>query len=193
VNYYETKDGKLPHLALPDDYVKHMGTYWRPNAAFLEELADFLRGRKVLEVCAGNGLLAAHLAARGISVTATTILSGHDRHEAGLYHPVTELDAVSAVEDLGDEHDVLLVCWPLPTHAVVRAAARWGSERDIVYIGEVTDYTRHNLSGCATDEFFEHITVERPFSKYKTTNEMESAFVCRFRDERRPLPGKDKN
>jgi hypothetical protein len=192
VEYYETKDGqKLPCLALPDGYEKLRATYWRPNPGFLAELANYLQGRKVLEIFAGNGHLAGHLSARGVSITATSVYSAHDLHEAGLYHPVTEMDAIDAVAELGDDHDVLLVCWPTTTGAVFRAAEQWGTEKDIVFIGEVTDYTRGLLGGCATDRFFEHITQTRVFSMYETTNMLESAFVCRFREEHRPLPGKD--
>lgn len=46
--------------------------YWRDSPGFIDELANELNGMRVLEVFAGNGLLAALLAERGISITATT-------------------------------------------------------------------------------------------------------------------------
>lgn len=154
------------------------GCYWKPNAAFIEQLADFLQGKKVLEIFAGNGYLAGHLAQRGIDVIATTVYAGHDAHDLGFYHPVHDMEASDAVEAYGGARDVLLVCWPTVTNAVLRAALQWGTDRDVVYIGEMTDYEKNHLAGCATDVFFEAIRVTHRFDAYRG-NSMEHAVVCR--------------
>jgi hypothetical protein len=112
----------------------------------------------------------------------TTIFSGHDTHERGLYHPVVGCSAVEAVLDYGDSSEVLLVCWPTVTKAVLQAALLWGSGRPIVYIGEMTDYTKFGTGGgCATDEFFEHFEVTHRFTTYRG-NALESAVVGRISD-----------
>lgn len=192
MDYIQTNDGqRLPRLPLGGAFSRALGNYGTPKAPFINELVRFLKGRKVLEIFAGNGRLAGELAARGIDVTATTLFSSHDRHEYGLYYPVSNTDACSAVRQFGTEHDVLLICWPTTTYDVLRAVALWGEEKDIVYIGEVTDYTKHNLGACATDEFFEHIEVMRTFDSHEPRNMLESAFIGRFRSEATPLPGKD--
>ena len=36
-----------------------------------------------------------------------------------------------------------------------------GPEKEIPYLGEVTDYSRGHLGGCATDEFFERMQFTR--------------------------------
>lgn len=167
-------------LSLPAQLQRTLGVYWNPSAAFCDELARYLTGRRVLEIFAGNGLLAACLAARGVNVVATTRFSGHDAHERGLYYQVQECSAVSAVLEHGANADVLLVCWPTVTPAVLQAALRWGPERDIVFIGEVTDYTQGHLGGCATDEFFEAIDERHRFATYAPRNIMERAMVCRL-------------
>lgn len=169
-----------PQLMLPKTCPRVVGNLWTPNLTFVDELAGFLQGRRVLEIFAGNGYLAGHLHARGIDITATTRFAGHDGHERGLYHPVVEMEACEAVATLGGDHDVLLMCWPTPTPAAVVAAALWGSEKDIVYIGEVTDYSKHQLGGCATDEFFEQVAFQRQFGTYRG-NAIEGAYVARFR------------
>jgi hypothetical protein len=168
-----------PQLALPAGCPRVPGAWWKPNSAFIEELAAALQGQRVLEIFAGNGYLAAQLQARGVAVTATTVFAGHDGHERGVYHPVLELDACQAVRQHGAEHDVLLLCWPTTTLAAVRAAALWGGDRIIAYIGEVTDYSRGELGGCATDEFFERVTFHRKFDSYRGSA-MEGAYVGRY-------------
>lgn len=167
-------------LALPHTPVGLTGVYWRPSGIFVEELAQWLRGKRVLEVFSGNGYLAAWLARYGVPVLATTRFSGHDAHEVGLYHPVLELDACSAVREHGASHDVLLVCWPTVTDEVLRACLLWGQDKPIVFIGEVSDPAQHRFGGCASDAFFQHIERTHTFGTYRG-NMLEAAFACRMR------------
>lgn len=160
-----------------------MGVFWRPNATFVDELAAYCHGKRVLEVFAGNGFMAGLLAARGVEVTATSILSSMDAHGRGLFHPVIDMDAVSAVRQFDFEHDILLICWPTVTDKVLRCVQEWGKERDFIYIGEVTDYEKGHLGGCATDEFFASIEVGRRFPSYQG-NALEQAFVARLSGSR---------
>ena len=122
---------------------------------FLDDLAARLAGLRVLETFAGNGLLAAGLAARGVDVLATSLLTGHDGHAHGMHHPVEVLDAVSAVRRHGGGRDVLLMCWPPADDAAVMAALEWGDGRPVVFVGEVTDLAKGFFGGCASDLFFE--------------------------------------
>jgi len=143
------------------------------------ELGNFLKGKQVLEIFAGNGYLSGCLAERGIAVKATTIFSGHDSHRGGLYHPVTERKASLAVIEFGEAADVLLMCWPTTTWDALLAVQLWGPSKDIVFIGEITNYAKGHLGGCATDEFFDAITVLRKFDSYQG-NMLEAAIVCRL-------------
>jgi hypothetical protein len=160
-------------LAFADDII----TWGNFTAAFVDDLAARLDGRRVLEVFAGNGRLAQLLAERGVSVTSTSRFTGHDGHERGMYFPVFEIDAVDAVMTFGNDADVLLMCWPTVTSAALRAAVAWGPARDIFFIGEWTDYTKGNLGGCATDEFFEAAVVQSDINSYSTLNALERAVV----------------
>ncbi|WP_404667268.1 hypothetical protein [Roseateles asaccharophilus] len=156
------------------------GVYWQVSSAFIEELATFLRGKRVLEIFAGNGYLAACLSQRGIAIRPTSRLSGHDCHELGLYADVEEIDAVSAVSAYGADADVLLMSWPTVTPAAYRAALLWGRDRPICYIGEMTDREADRLGGCATDEFFEAIDVIHRFKHYNG-RATDFAVVCKTR------------
>lgn len=154
-----------PLLPAPESLDQVRGLFWRPNESFITELAAALAGKKVLEVFAGNGYLACMLARRGVEVLATSLLSGMDAHSEGLYHPVVEFDAVSAVQALGPVHDVLLMSWPTVTEQAFLAACLWG-DKPICFIGEFTCYASGQLGGCATDKFFESFALERTFASY---------------------------
>lgn len=166
-------------LALPAHCERFTGVFWKPTFSFVDELAMYLKGRNVLEIFAGNGYLAGLLAAAGVDVLSTTVFSGHDCHEYGFYHAVEELSAVDAVIEYGDSRDILLVSWPTVTNAVLQAAMLWGPSRPIVFIGEMTDYSKGHYGGCATDDFFEHFEVVHRFTTYRG-NALEHALVGRM-------------
>ena len=167
-------------LAVPTHGYAVIGNYWTPSPAFIDELGTFLQGKKVLEIFAGNGYLAGILNARAINIKATSLRAGHDAHQQGFYYFVEELEATAAVELYGETNDIFLVSWPTVTTAVLQAVMAWGSQKDIVYIGEITDYSKGHLGGCATDAFFEHILCCHTFLSYKG-NQIESAKVIRLR------------
>lgn len=163
--------------------VRPFGCYFKPSEALIRELTSMIGSRKVLEVFAGNGLLAACLKARGVDITATTLYSSIDGHDAGVYTPAIELDACSAVAKYGPESDILLICWPTVTNAVLHAVELWsdlGRGQDVIYIGEVTDYAKGHLGGCATDDFFEHMQWHSRLKHYVVRNEMEKALVGHY-------------
>ena len=172
----------IPKLSIPDGCIRVNGNFWHPNPVFVEELAEYLKGRKVLEIFAGNGYLAGLLAQRGIAVTATTRFAGHDSHESGVYYDVQEMEAEEAVHRYGASHDVLLMCWPTVTLAALHAVKIWGPGRDVAYIGEVTDHAKGQLGGCATDEFFDEMEFTHRFESYRG-NIWESAMVGRLRPQ----------
>lgn len=161
-------------------------SFFKPSGAFIDELADYLRGKQVLEIFAGNGLMAQLLSSSGVSITATSLLSGHDGHQQGMNFSVEEMEARIAVQTYGDNSDVLLVSWPVADQSILPAVDLWGSKKPIVYIGEAPNPTLPGLSGlpgCACDEFFERITWEREFESYPATNMLEKAGVVFYSGE----------
>lgn len=178
-----------PALPLPKTIKKVGGNFWKPTPEFVDELVEFLAGKKVLEIFAGNGYLAGVLSSRGIDITSTSLFAGHDSHSDGLYFPVVEMDAVMAVATLGPVADVLLVSWPTVTPRALDAVLTWGTDKDIAYIGETTDYSKNQLGGCATDAFFEAVHEVHRFESYEG-NHWESALVYRVcrTDATNPAP-----
>jgi hypothetical protein len=166
------------------DWNLSMVAYLRITDSFVKALASRLEGRRVLEVFAGDGTLAGCLSRLGIRITATSIQSSHDgTADNGFRYPVTMMTASQAVARLGGEADVLLMSWPTVTEDATRAALLWGSDRDIVFIGEMTDYSKGFLGGCATDAFFDATQVVEDLPAYETTNMMERAVILRARPE----------
>lgn len=166
----------MPHLRNELNNPRVFGNF---TDAFIDELATFLLKRRVLEIFAGNGALAALLARKGVAVTATSKFTSHDGHENGLNHPVIEMGAAEAVRHYESAHDVLLMSWPTVTNQVTIATQLWGPDRPIVYIGEITDYEKGHLGGCADDEFFETIVSFVPFETYRG-NILEAAGVMKI-------------
>lgn len=138
-------------------------------------LADMVGQKKVLEIFAGNGSLAAKMAELGTNITPTSIFSGYEGND--INSNVVECDAVSAVAQYGEEHDILLIVWPIVTKDVFLAAQLWGTSKEVIFIGEVTSYKEPVfLGGCATDEFFEHLVIEKDIN-YPSSRMFEKLIV----------------
>lgn len=150
---------------------------------FVDHLAGRLQGQRVLEIFSGNGYLASELRRRGVDIRPTTIFSGHDGHQYGMHCDVEEIDAIEAVKAHGTDSDVLLMAWPTTTVAAVKAVLEWGATKPIFYIGEVTDYAKRRLGGCATDHFFEAISVVDKIGGYEPKNALEQAIVVQLRPD----------
>jgi len=153
--------------------------YWRPHPKFIDELCNYLQGKRVLEIFAGNGYLAKIIADHHIDITATSLRSSHDGHQFGMYHEVIEMDCRDAVVEYGDAHDILLLTWPTVTEAAIQAVKLWG-DKPFVYVGEVTNLQKCEYGGCATDAFFDNVAFTKYFESYKG-NYIEKAAVGRLR------------
>jgi len=154
--------------------------YWRKDAGLVETISRIVKSKRVLEIFAGNGYLASCLEDSGVTITPTTLLSSHDGHGLWKYHNVIEKEASCAISELGNEHDILLICWPTVSDAALKAIEKWGPDKPIIYVGEMpTPWlgAAGMLQGCATDAFFDNFNVTETLNSYKTTNMMERAVV----------------
>lgn len=164
------------NFTVEHDTTRFPYSYFTYNDAFLTDITHYLSDKKVLEVFAGNGKLASLLQAQGIHIKATSIHSGHDGHEqTGFFTTVENMGATDAVRAYREDFDVLLMCWPTVTPEALRAAFLW--QKPILFIGEVSDVKKLQYGGCATDAFFEHITITHIFDTYRG-NYLEKAFMC---------------
>ncbi|MND11668.1 hypothetical protein D3C87_466000 [compost metagenome] len=160
-------------------------SFWSQNKSFVRELGQYLAGKRVLEVFAGNGLLASQLAEQGVDITATSLFKEYDSSHLKLHHPVVEMSATEAVLLHGSDANVLLMSWPEANNHAYLAAKMYFAMRgdepssELVFIGEKTDYSRGLLGGCATDIFFEQFgKVIHRFDSYQG-NCIEVAEVLR--------------
>ena len=139
-------------------------TIWRKitgyahiNRAWIRTLAGKLKGKKCLEIMAGNGLLSYMLQEAGASVMATDIAPDKSNEyismRGRLFTDVTAQDAVGAVRKYGQKADVLIVSWPPQGGEEVlkawEAYARLRPDGQLLYIGEA----RGGFN--ATDAFFD--------------------------------------
>lgn len=159
-------------------------SYGNFTPAFIDDLARRLKGKRVLEVYAGNGYLASLLRSRGVDMVATTLFSGHDGHEQGMLSEVINMNVVEAVATLGGDFDILLVSWPTTSEELLKATRLWGA-KPIVFIGEVYnhDLLHGGYAGCASDAFFLAVDTLENIESYEPRNRLEKACVFRLRDK----------
>ncbi|CAI2618513.1 SAM-dependent methyltransferase [Apilactobacillus apinorum] len=94
---------------LEDEY----GMWAYISAPFVNDLAKFLNGHKVLEVMAGNGYISKGLRDNGADVICTDSLAWTKENETGkhLLTDVEALDAIEAFEKYQDDIDYIIMCW----------------------------------------------------------------------------------
>lgn len=138
------------------------------SAPFLDEVSAHLRGKRVLEVFAGNGLLAKGLTERGVDIRSTSLFSGIDGHDQGMHFPVEKIEASDAVDRYGPWADALLMSWPPANEAAAKCVVRWGKDRDVIFIGEMTrpELGFAGLGGCGSDLLFANTSVHHRFLSY---------------------------
>ncbi len=160
--YADLPDGLCEKAA---EYQSRAALYTYLSKPLIDSLTAFLAGRNVVEAYAGRGHLSALLREKGIAIRPTSLRSGHDASGTlGHVIVVEDLSVAEAVTRYRDWMDVLLVCWPVADDSLRRALAYLPEGCLIVFIGEVTDYTRKPfafLGGCANDGFFEAVEERR--------------------------------
>jgi len=113
-----------------DEYLMKYGCVV-PDDEVLEFIAKFTQGEKVMEPCAGTGLLAYLLnAIHDVDIVATD----EQPSKINIYGKVDTLDAVETVRKYNDECSILLLCWPPLLEVDYEAIARFRGKR-LIYIG----------------------------------------------------------
>lgn len=149
-------------LELDDD------TIWRkvtgyPNLNFqlTKALAEKIKGKKSLEIMAGNGLLSYMLREDGIDTFATDIAPDKSNEyiamRNGVYGDIKKMDAISAVKKYGQNMDYLLCSWPPQGETevlhVLETFNKMKKDAILIYIGEWKGGFN------ATDEFFQRLEI----------------------------------
>ncbi|MHD0644505.1 hypothetical protein ACYPKM_02560 [Pseudomonas aeruginosa] len=156
----------LPAGANEFDYADQRGQnlYGYLSKPLIDSLVALLKGKSVLEGYAGRGHLSALLHERGVDVRSVSLRMGHDGSaHLGHVFDVEDCSIAEAIYEARGWMDALLVCWPTSDLSLYRALPLLPEGCPIIFIGEVTDYSRKPafLGGCATDEFFDAVVEDK--------------------------------
>lgn len=157
LNYSDLPEGVCPGAA---NYQAGHALYTYLSRPFVDDLAAFLTGRRVVEAYAGRGHLSALLREKSVDIRPTSLRRAHDGSDVlGHVIEVEELSVKAAVIEYRQWMDVLLVCWPTADEHLCQALPYLPAGGLIVFVGEVTDHGRQPpfLGGCASDAFFEAV------------------------------------
>lgn len=143
---------------------------------WLRPFAEWINGRKVLEVMSGRGWISKGLRELGVDVIATDNFSSHMHWNGkGTVTDVEEIDSLLAVEKYGKNIDILLMAWapyndPI-AYNVAKKLYEVNPDTIIVFIGE-------SWGGCtANDEFFDSTeTIDDPVFEDTVSDNYEAWF-----------------
>lgn len=145
------------------------GLYGLITEDFIDNLAEYLEGKRVLEVMAGSGNISLALKDRGIDVIATDDKSWEIPNEDSI--EIEELDAVLAVKKYGKNIDYVIMSWsPINNqidNEVLIELRKINPEATIIVIGEV--------GGCTgSKEFQKNIKFYQDVNFYNVQKSYES-------------------
>lgn len=120
---------------------------------FIDQMVEYLKDKKVLEVMSGTGYFGSLLKDRGIDIVCTDDDSWdrYKRHKR--FTEIEVMDAVEAVNKYADQVDVVIMSWPPYDDPIAANVARccYKHNLPIIFIGEPQ-------GGCTADnDFFEFI------------------------------------
>lgn len=125
------------------DYLENQYGMWAYiSAPFTNEIANFLNGKKALEVMAGNGYISKGLRENGANVICTDNLAWKKENETGkhLVTDVESLDAIDAFKKYKDEIDYIIMCWSPDgidiDWRLLSAIREYGKDIPLITIGE---------------------------------------------------------
>lgn len=132
-----------------------MGIWTVIDRSWTKKLAELIGDRRVLEVMAGGGWLAKALADNGVEVIATDSFDpAWTTSWSNRVFNIEQIEGEAAVARYSTSVEVLLIAWPpARDNAIERISKRWGSERDIIVIGQ----PRPRI--CGSREFWKNFCV----------------------------------
>lgn len=148
LSFSESQIRHTPRLMPVDDLlsgfrqelITTFGIWHLPNKLWLNDLHQFIAGRRVLEVMAGNGILASGLRDLGDDVVATDTFAweNQDIQTPDPWTQVTQMSGLQAVETLSFE--VVIMSWAPDTNTsdvdILTALRQQHFTGDFIVIGE---------------------------------------------------------
>lgn len=122
---------------------------------FIDALAEYLRGKKVLSVMSGSCTLERHLKLRGVDIISTDSGEWYGIPKYCAWSKdslsVEMVDAVTAVHQYGNNVDYVLCSWPpyneRSAYDTIVAMRETNPNLTMIYIGE-------DMGGCCADDDF---------------------------------------
>lgn len=146
--------GTTKELILKDAYNK-FGMFGFVSWRWINPLAEWINGRKCLEIMAGRGWLSHALQIKGVDIIATDDFSWHAKEEFSTWKDtvttVEKLNAVDAITKYGQGVDIMLVSWPYIDKTAFHSLKKLYEVNPntlFIFIGE------WNTSVCANKDFF---------------------------------------
>lgn len=124
---------------------------------WINELLPLFKGKKVLEIMAGNGMISKALIDNNVDCITTDDFSWKI-DKAWTY--VENLSAIDAIEKYGNEVDILLCSWPPMSDSMYKCLLKMRNVNPnlvLIYIGELGDC-------CANEKFADKcIIINNPY------------------------------
>lgn len=132
------------------------GFYCKPSWEWIDPLANYLKGKKVLDVMAGNGLISLCLKHRGIDIDACDIATGKDNNY--VTYRSWDFPIISGEKYIEEQakkaivYDTILLIWPEymgdgSDKKICDIFLKTNPDGEIIFIGE-------DCGGCTGSEAF---------------------------------------
>lgn len=126
------------------------------TSSFINNLANYLKGKKVLEIMSGCGSLSYFLEEKGIECITTDNNLWGDKWSIMWKEPIN-IDAVNAIKKYGKDVDYIIMSWPMMDNTAfecLKTMRKVNPNLKMIYIGE-------GKGGCtADDSFFDLVDSE---------------------------------
>ena len=126
---------------------------------WIRPLAQWIRGRRCLEIMAGSGAFTYALSQCGVDVIATDDKSWSDPRSKWFASPWTEveqLDCLQAIQKYGADRQIIICSWPYMDDSAYRSLLemrRVNPDAMMLYIGEM------ECGATANDDFFGNLSI----------------------------------
>ena len=168
VYFYEELIDIMGNSNIRKSFIKR-SAYTCLSEEWINPLADYLKGKKCLEIMAGGGALSTVLSLRGVDIICT---DNHEWDRFTKWQEPLKFDCVEAIELYGQDIDYIICSWAIQySPAMYNSLLKMREVNPnctLIYIGELYG------GNCATDEFFEEAISVEDESFIKITNSYKS-------------------
>ena len=186
-NIDEYKATKYGDYCVPFFLLQDLGIYGTITKSFINELSDYLKGKTVYDVCAGNGWYELFLLPyKDIKIypfdiqecVETNVLfeGEYSRFIGAQVYDIIQEDGLVAV-DSSSKDEIIFMSWPAYNDPFAyKVVKKMKSGQQLIYIGE--DYEGCNGDNKFFDYLYDNFDLIKEFHTYATHNGLhDSAYV----------------